>query len=106
MEIIALFAHLSLIVPLILIVRQNMKMQKRIREKDSDIRILISHAHALEGEVRRLNSFYYKNRNEKISPEIIEAVKFAMAQAHPDKPNGSNEKFIKYRKIYDNIKVR
>lgn len=106
MEIFALFAHLSLIIPLILAVRHNMRLQERIRKKDSDIRILISHAHALEGEIKRLNLFYYKNRSEKVSPEIVEAVKFAMAQAHPDKPNGSNEKFIKYRKVYDNIKVR
>lgn len=43
----------------------------------------------------------YSNPNQK---DIAEAVKFAMLQAHPDNPNGSHERFIKYKELYDRIK--
>lgn len=43
----------------------------------------------------------YSNPNQK---DIAEAVRFAMLQAHPDNPNGSHERFIKYKELYDRIK--
>ena len=47
-----------------------------------------------------------KSSNNKISPEMVEAVKFAMTKAHPDNPGGSDERFIKYKKLYDEISRR
>lgn len=53
--------------------------------------------------IRTLNktSNSYSNSDQK---DIAEAVKFAMLQAHPDNPNGSHERFIKYKELYDRIK--
>ena len=42
---------------------------------------------------------YNKNDND-----LLDAVKFAMAKAHPDNPDGSKDRFIKYRKIYEQLK--
>ena len=38
------------------------------------------------------------------SDDLIDAVKFAMIQAHPDNPNGNKDRFIRYRKLYDYLK--
>lgn len=43
------------------------------------------------------------NKSYRHQDEIKEAIRFAMIQAHPDNPNGSKEKFIKYKKIYDEL---
>lgn len=55
-------------------------------------------------------SNYIERLNTELECEYIiekqklkEAVKFAMLQAHPDNPNGSKEKFIKYRDLYNNL---
>lgn len=52
---------------------------------------------------------YEKLKNKKAngivftSKEAKEMIKFAMTQAHPDKPNGSNERFVRYREIYEKV---
>lgn len=41
-----------------------------------------------------------KQSSTSLDRNVKEALRFAMIQSHPDKPNGSNELFIKYRETY------
>lgn len=36
--------------------------------------------------------------------DVVEAVRFAMLQSHPDQPNGNHDKFIKYKNLYEQMK--
>lgn len=47
--------------------------------------------------------YHYRNNNEVSSPEVLEAVKFAMQKAHPDN-GGDTVRFIKYRNLYEKMK--
>lgn len=46
----------------------------------------------------------YNERKYNYDKEILDAVKFAMKSAHPDNIGGSQEKFIKYRNLYNKLK--
>lgn len=48
-----------------------------------------------------------KQMNQKVTPQVpLDLVKFAMVQAHPDKPNGSQERFVRYNQIYKQLKTQ
>lgn len=55
--------------------------------------------------LERLTKYQNSSRknNFTASSDVIEAVKFAMTKAHPDNPGGSNERFIKYKELYDSL---
>ena len=44
------------------------------------------------------------NTRPENSEELVDAVKFAMTQAHPDNPNGNKDRFIRYRRLYEHLK--
>lgn len=76
--------------------RENHKLQIRVNVLRSDITAL-----------RKENVTYAQQSGEtslsKKSPEIKEAVKYAMKSAHPD--NGGDAKdFMKFRELYNKIK--
>ena len=76
--------------------RENHKLQIRVSVLKSDITAL-----------RKENVTYAQQSGEtslsKKSPEIKEAVKYAMKSAHPD--NGGDAKdFMKFRELYNKIK--
>lgn len=55
----------------------------------------------LQGQIDELLKIRLRG-NSKISPDTIQAVKYAMKHAHPD--NGGNaEDFIKFKKAYEEI---
>lgn len=56
--------------------------------------------------VYRYNSLINKNNNKAIyNKDVIDAIRFAMIQSHPDKGICSNnDNFIKFRRLYNKIK--
>lgn len=70
--------------------RENHKLQIHVNVLRSDITAL-----------RKGNATYTQGHKE--SPEVKEAVKYAMKSAHPD--NGGDAKdFVKFRELYNKIK--
>ena len=79
-------------------IKDKLKTQKRIHELDSENLLLLSTANQYIITRRRFNT-----RPEN-SAELVDAVKFAMTQAHPDNPNGDKDRFIRYRRLYEHLK--
>lgn len=74
-----------------------------IKTQEIKIKSLRSKIFEYEYKLSRLNkNSNMRNRNER-NNEIEEAVKFAMIHAHPDN-GGDTQKFIKFRKLYEEIK--
>lgn len=74
-----------------------------IKTQEIKIKRLQSEIFKYKYKLSRLNkNSNMRNRNER-NNEIEEAVKFAMIHAHPDN-GGDTQKFIKFRKLYEEIK--
>lgn len=74
-----------------------------IKTQEIKIKSLRSEIFEYKYKLSRLNkNSNMRNRNER-NNEIEEAVKFAMIHAHPDN-GGDTQKFIKFRKLYEEIK--
>lgn len=72
------------------LIRENRKLRLQVSVLNDD---LIS--------LRKGNATYTQGHKE--SPEVKEAVKYAMKSAHPD--NGGDAKdFVKFRELYNKIK--
>ena len=58
--------------------------------------------------ISQLNQYSLTRRHFNTRPEysddFIDAIKFAMTQAHPDNPNGDKDRFIRYRRLYEHLK--
>ena len=89
------------------------KRYKYLLEKTKDLEEK-SDYYEYQYYVARNQAIEYKEQYEKLknkkangivftSEEAKEMIKFAMTQAHPDKPNGSNERFVRYREIYEKV---
>ena len=89
------------------------KRYKYLLEKTTDLEEK-SDYYEYQYYVARNQAIEYKEQYEKLknkkangivftSEEAKEMIKFAMTQAHPDKPNGSNERFVRYREIYEKV---
>ena len=89
------------------------KRYKYLLEKTKDLEEK-SDYYEYQYYVARNQAIEYKEQYEKLknkkangivftSEEAKEMIKFAMTQAHPDKPNGSNERFVRYREIYKKV---
>lgn len=93
---------------MIITVHHSIKTNTELEKIKSDNVILCMEVerlrHLLNCQTHHDN--YHSKSNSKVSSEIIDAVKFAMIKAHPDNPGGSSERFIKYKKIYDEINRR
>lgn len=73
-----------------------------IKENDKLMKSKIQTSKRMSNYINRLNTELeceYIIEKQKLK----EAVKFAMLQAHPDNPNGSKEKFIRYKDLYDSL---
>lgn len=82
----------------------NKKMETKILRNNKEILKIYNYIDMLELENEILKNNQYDNASDiSNKKEIKEALKFAMLQAHPDNPNGSNEKFIKYKELYDKL---
>lgn len=89
------------------------KRYKYLLEKIKDLEEELDY-YEYQYYVARNQAIEYKEQYEKLknkkangivftSEEAKEMIKFAMTQAHPDKPNGSNERFVRYREIYEKV---
>lgn len=81
----------------------NKKLEDELRQshqENIELLMIIEGLHRAD----KYNASRVVKRANQASPEVIEAVKFAMMQAHPDNPNGDHDKFIKYRKLYEQLK--
>ena len=78
--------------------KDKIKMRERIKNLEVENIILIW----------KLNQYSLTRRHFNTRPEysddFIDAIKFAMTQAHPDNPNGDKDRFIRYRKLYEHLK--
>ena len=79
-------------------IKDKIKMQKRIEELQSQNMLLM-----LKMRQYTISRRNFDNKKAN-SDDLIDAVKFAMIQAHPDNPNGNKDRFIRYRKLYDYLK--
>lgn len=99
LRILSAVPYVFLLSTMILLEKRNTKLSHQVKEKDHQI---------LPLKMRISQLLLSKNVtcqiSKQMSPDLIEAVKFAMTQAHPDNPNGDNEKFIRFHKVYENIK--
>lgn len=97
--------------------------KKKVEKIEKRYKYLLEKTKELEEELDYYKFQYYVAQNQAIeykeqyeklknkiangivftSEEAKEMIKFAMTQAHPDKPNGSNERFIRYREIYEKV---
>ena len=89
------------------------KRYKYLLEKTEDLEEELDY-YKYQYYVAQNQAIEYKEQYEKLknkkangivftSEEAKEMIKFAMTQAHPDKPNGSNERFVRYREIYEKV---
>lgn len=89
------------------------KRYKYLLEKTKDLEEELDY-YKFQYYVAQKQAIEYKEQYEKLknkkangivftSKEAKEMIKFAMIQAHPDKPNGSNERFVRYREIYEKV---
>ena len=85
--------------------------ERKLRYAEYEISILRRENHKLQIHVNVLRSDITALRTENVahvqkykeSPEVKEAVKYAMKSAHPD--NGGDAKdFMKFRELYNKIK--
>lgn len=87
--------------------KHSNEVEKMLEENIKEGFCKSSYIRKLEMENKRLRRMQYSTCNCKnfnvSTKNIKEAIRFAMSQAHPDNPNGSNERFIKYKELYDNL---
>ena len=80
------------------------KTEKRMIKNNREMLDIFNYINRLELENKKLKMNQCNNASDiSNKKDIKEALKFAMLQAHPDNPNGSNEKFIKYKSLYDRL---
>lgn len=93
------------------LVEEFNRCKNKLRYAEYEISILRRENHKLQIHVNVLRSDITALRTENVahvqkykeSPEVKEAVKYAMKSAHPD--NGGDAKdFMKFRKLYNKIK--
>lgn len=93
------------------LVEEFNRCKNKLRYAEYEISILRRENHKLQIHVNVLRSDITALRTENVahvqkykeSPEVKEAVKYAMKSAHPD--NGGDAKdFIKFRELYNKIK--
>ena len=77
------------------------KTEKRMMKNNREMLDIFNYINRLELENKKLKMNQCNNASDiSNKKDIKEALKFAMLQAHPDNPNGSNEKFIKYKSLF------
>lgn len=84
------------------------KLRRALRESLQEIERLCSNIDKLKFEKESLKKQLYESDINNIASninrkEIKDALRFAMLQAHPDNPNGTHEKFIRYKQLYDKL---
>jgi predicted nuclease with TOPRIM domain len=93
------------------LVEEFNRCKNKLRYAEYEISILRRENHKLQIHVKGLRSDITALRTENVahvqkykeSPEVKEAVKYAMKSAHPD--NGGDAKdFMKFRELYNKIK--
>lgn len=93
------------------LVEEFNRCKNKLRYAEYEISILRRENHKLQIHVNVLRSDITALRTENVahvqkykeSPEVKEAVKYAMKSAHPD--NGGDAKdFVKFRELYNKIK--
>ncbi len=88
-------------------VKHNNEVEKILKKNNKEMFNIFLYIQRLEEENERLEEMQYSTCNHKSfnvsTKDIKEAIRFAMSQAHPDNPNGNNERFIKYKNLYDNL---
>lgn len=93
------------------LVEEFNRCENKLRYAEYEISILRRENHKLQIHVNVLRSDITALRTENVahvqkykeSPEVKEAVKYAMKSAHPD--NGGDAKdFMKFRELYNKIK--
>lgn len=73
------------------------ELKREKRQLEIHVDVLMNNLETLREE----NAAYVKNYKE--SPEVKEAVKYAMKSAHPDN-GGDSKNFMKFRELYNKIK--
>ena len=94
----AIAPYVAMIYIIYWFIKDKIKTQKRIHELESENFMLLFKINQYTIIRRRFNT-----RPEN-SEELVDAVKFAMTQAHPDNPNGDKDRFIRYRRLYEHLK--
>lgn len=78
-------------------------LKQELRAKESEINLMHLHIVKLNACIAKLYKIKTQARSNRISPVVLEAVKYAMVKNHPDN-GGSVEKFMLYRDCYEKLK--
>lgn len=94
-----------LIIVIIILALYTLHLSKEINRITKNYRAIIQK----NSQINILYNFdieQHKNIENNMASTITQcadAVRFAMTCAHPDEPRGSNDKFIEYRKLYEEL---
>lgn len=97
---------IGFIIATVIYSKKEMNLLKHIAIKENSVDSLSKEYDKLVDKYNRLVYKYNSLSNSKpnYKKEVMEAVKFAMIQSHPDKGIcKNNETFIKFRKLYKDI---
>lgn len=102
--IVSIILNIILFKALYMLMESYNKTEKRMIKNNREMLDIFNYINRLELENKKLKMNQCNNASDiSNKKDIKEALKFAMLQAHPDNPNGSNEKFIKYKSLYDRL---
>ena len=102
--ILSLIPYLIMFSIMISFAMDNVKLRMDIKKKQEEGLILCMEIERLR-HLLNCQTYHdnFHNKSGKVSPEMAEAIRFAMTKAHPDNPGGSHERFIKYKELYDSL---